>query len=96
MYSRTTLLSRYLNLPRAYLNYPHNHRPFAFLSAHSFGATSATMADATSGVSADSLRAKLIEQLQAQHVEIEDLSGMILLPLLIPNKIITSVCDSSY
>lgn len=54
------------------------------------------MADATSGVSADSLRAKLIEQLQAQHVEIEDLSGMILLPLLIPNKIITSVCDSSY
>nr|ADZ76328.1 BolA domain protein [Monascus ruber] len=33
------------------------------------------MADATSGVSADSLRAKLIEQLQAQHVEIEDLSG---------------------
>ncbi|THC95134.1 hypothetical protein EYZ11_005377 [Aspergillus tanneri] len=33
------------------------------------------MADATSGVTADSLKSKLIEQLQAQHVEIEDLSG---------------------
>lgn len=34
------------------------------------------MADAGSGVSADSLRGKLIEQLEAQHVEVEDLSGM--------------------
>ncbi|OJJ49188.1 hypothetical protein ASPZODRAFT_13919 [Penicilliopsis zonata CBS 506.65] len=33
------------------------------------------MADATSGVTADLLRMKLIEQLQAQYVEIEDLSG---------------------
>lgn len=33
------------------------------------------MAD-TSGVTADSLKSKLLEQLQAQHVEIEDLSGM--------------------
>jgi hypothetical protein len=35
------------------------------------------MADATSGVTADLLKSKLIDQLQAEHVEIEDLSGMI-------------------
>jgi stress-induced morphogen len=34
------------------------------------------MAD-TSGITADSLKNKLVEQLQAQHVEIEDLSGRI-------------------
>ncbi|PYH46834.1 BolA family protein [Aspergillus saccharolyticus JOP 1030-1] len=33
------------------------------------------MADATPGVTADLLRSKLFDQLQAQHVEIEDLSG---------------------
>lgn len=32
------------------------------------------MAD-TSGITTDSLQAKLISQLQADHVEIEDLSG---------------------
>lgn len=36
------------------------------------------MAD-TSGITADSLKAKLVEQLQAQHVEIEDLSGRLCL-----------------
>lgn len=33
------------------------------------------MAD-TSGITADSLKNKLTEVLQAQHVEVEDLSGM--------------------
>lgn len=33
------------------------------------------MADATNGVTADLIKAKLTDQLQAQHVEIEDLSG---------------------
>ncbi|KAL5361348.1 bola protein [Aspergillus floccosus] len=33
------------------------------------------MADATSSVTADLLKSKLIDQLQAEHVEIEDLSG---------------------
>ena len=33
------------------------------------------MAD-TSGITADSLKNKLTEALQAQHVEVEDLSGM--------------------
>lgn len=34
------------------------------------------MADASeTGVTADSIRGKLIDQLQAQYVEIEDLSG---------------------
>lgn len=47
--------------------------PFS-LSARSFAAVDAAMAD-TSGITADSLKAKLVEQLQAQHVEIEDLSG---------------------
>lgn len=45
------------------------------LTARSSAAIDAAMAD-TSGITADSLRAKLIDQLQAQHVEIEDLSGM--------------------
>lgn len=47
--------------------------PFS-LSARSFAAVDAAMAD-TSGITAESLKAKLVEQLQAQHVEIEDLSG---------------------
>lgn len=53
---------------------PVQHSPFS-LSARSFAAVNAAMAD-TSGVTADSLKSKLLEQLQAQHVEIEDLSGM--------------------
>lgn len=47
--------------------------PFS-LSARSFNAVNAAMAD-TSGITAESLKSKLVEQLQAQHVEIEDLSG---------------------
>lgn len=45
------------------------------LSARAFSAVHAAMAD-TSGITADSLQAKLISELQADHVEIEDLSGM--------------------
>lgn len=52
--------------------------PFS-LSARSFAAVDAAMADSTSGVTAESVRSKLIEQLQAPFVEIEDLSGMRLL-----------------
>lgn len=44
------------------------------LSARSFAAVNAAMAD-TSGITPDSLKSKLVDQLQAQHVEIEDLSG---------------------
>lgn len=75
MYSRTTtLLSRSC---RYLLRTPpvHHKSPFS-ISARSFAAVNAAMADATSSVTADSLKAKLIDQLQAQHVEIEDLSGM--------------------
>lgn len=34
------------------------------------------MAQSASGVTVDGLKGKLMEQLQAQHVEIEDMSGM--------------------
>ncbi|KAH8435023.1 uncharacterized protein LDX57_012652 [Aspergillus melleus] len=74
MYFRTTtLLSRSC---RYLLRTPvhQNSSPFS-ISARSSSAVNAAMADATSGVTADSLKGKLIEQLQAQHVEIEDLSG---------------------
>lgn len=70
MYRRSTLLSRYLTLPRV------QHRSFASFPARSFAPTHITMSDSTSGVSSDLVKSKLIEQLQAQHVEIEDLSGM--------------------
>lgn len=77
MFSRTssfTVLSRgcrYLLRP-----IPAQRASFApfSLSARSFAAVNAAMAD-TSGVTAESLKLKLTEQLQAQHVEIEDLSG---------------------
>ena len=55
----------------------HRHRFYS--TVHTTETT--TMADASeTGVTADSLRSKLIEQLQAQYVEIEDLSGMSDLP----------------
>ncbi|KAJ5733951.1 hypothetical protein N7493_002737 [Penicillium malachiteum] len=50
-----------------------DHSASFSLSARSFAAVNAAMAD-TSGVTAESLKLKLTEQLQAQHVEIEDLS----------------------
>ncbi|BCS01550.1 uncharacterized protein AKAW2_51891A [Aspergillus luchuensis] len=72
MYSRTTtLLSRSC---RYLLRTPVHHKSPFSISARSFAAVNAAMAD-TSGVTAESLKTKLIDQLQAQHVEIEDLSG---------------------
>ena len=76
MFSRTfspTVLSRgcrYLLRPSVA-----PRAPFS-LSARSFAAVDAAMAD-TSGITPDSLKSKLVEQLQAQYVEIEDLSGMV-------------------
>ncbi|PYI30229.1 bola domain protein [Aspergillus indologenus CBS 114.80] len=74
MYSRTTFsLSRSC---RYLLRTPGLPPKSTFsLSARSFSAVHAAMADATSGVTADLLKSKLFDQLQAQHVEIEDLSG---------------------
>lgn len=76
MFSRAspsfTVLSRgcrYLLRP-----HPYTQRPSFSITARSSAAVDAAMAD-TSGVTAESLKSKLIEQLAAQHVEIEDLSG---------------------
>ncbi|KAL4874520.1 bola protein [Aspergillus karnatakaensis] len=76
MYFRTTaILSRSC---RYLLQSPvplHQKATFS-LSARYFAATNAAMADTASGVvTPDLLKSKLVEQLQAQHVEIEDLSG---------------------
>lgn len=75
MFSRnTTIFSRGC---RYLLRAPVHHQKSPFsLSARSFAAVDAAMADSTSGVTAESVRSKLIEQLQAPYVEIEDLSGM--------------------
>ncbi|KAL1962958.1 hypothetical protein VTN77DRAFT_8804 [Rasamsonia byssochlamydoides] len=76
---RTAVLSRgcrYLFCANHY--YPPNpsSSPFS-LSSRAFAAVNAAMADTanTSGVTADLLKSKLESQLEAQHVEIEDLSG---------------------
>lgn len=74
MFPRTSSLS-VLSRGCRYILRPTSPRAFFSLSARSFSAVDAAMAD-TSGVTADSLKNKLVEQLQAQHVEIEDLSGM--------------------
>lgn len=52
---------------------------FSSFQSRSLAAINAAMADAanTSGVTADSLKETLMKQLQAQHVEIEDMSGAI-------------------
>ncbi|KAJ5631018.1 bola protein [Penicillium longicatenatum] len=72
MFSRTS----YSTVLRgcSYLLRPVPQRAAFSLSARSFSAVNAAMAD-TSGITADSLKLKLLDQLQAQHVEIEDLSG---------------------
>jgi hypothetical protein len=56
------------------LPYTSAQRASFSLSARSYAASNA-MAD-TSGITADSLKNKLIDTLQALHVEVEDLSGM--------------------
>ncbi|KAL4968026.1 BolA family protein [Aspergillus stella-maris] len=74
MYSRTTtLLSRSC---RYLLRSPVPAKATFSISARSLAAANAAMADTASGVvTPDLLKGKLVEQLQAQHVEIEDLSG---------------------
>ncbi|KAL2850953.1 bola protein [Aspergillus pseudodeflectus] len=76
MYSRTTtLLSRSC---RYLLRSPVPQKATFSISTRSFAALNAAMADTAPGavqVTPDLLRGKLVEQLQAQHVEIEDLSG---------------------
>ncbi|KAJ5777750.1 BolA protein [Penicillium odoratum] len=72
MFSRTS----YFSVLRGcrYLLAPVPQRAAFSLSARSFSAVNAAMAD-TSGITAESLKLKLLDVLQAQHVEIEDLSG---------------------
>ncbi|KAB8224756.1 bola protein [Aspergillus novoparasiticus] len=73
MYSRTsTILSRSC---RYFFRAPVHQRQTFSISARSFAAINAAMADTTAGVTPEGLKSKLVEQLQAQHVEIEDLSG---------------------
>ncbi|KAJ5374825.1 hypothetical protein N7519_004409 [Penicillium mononematosum] len=75
MFSRTSSLT-VLSRSCRYLLRPHNNiqRASFSLTARSHAAINAAMAD-TSGITADSLKNKLTEVLQAQHVEVEDLSG---------------------
>ncbi|KAH8701714.1 bola domain protein [Talaromyces proteolyticus] len=56
---------------------PASAAPFSSLSSRAFAAVNAAMADtaSSSGVTADGLKQKLAAQLEAQHVEIEDMSG---------------------
>lgn len=76
MFSRTSSLT-VLSRSCRYLLRPNNNiqRASFSLTARSHAAINAAMAD-TSGITADSLKNKLTEVLQAQHVEVEDLSGM--------------------
>lgn len=75
--SRSLSLSLRPQSTSSLLSQIHRHRFYS--TVHTTETT--TMADASeTGVTADSLRSKLIEQLQAQYVEIEDLSGMVSLP----------------
>ncbi|KAL2828992.1 bola protein [Aspergillus cavernicola] len=72
MYSRTTtLLSRSC---RYLLRSPVPQKATFSISARSLAAVNAAMAE-TIAVTPDLLKGKLVDQLQAQHVEIEDLSG---------------------
>ncbi|GES61040.1 bola domain protein [Aspergillus terreus] len=73
MYSRTSTLLR--RSCQYLLRSPIHPKSTFSLSARTYSAINAAMADATSGVTADLLKSKLIDQLQAEHVEIEDLSG---------------------
>ncbi|KAL4759050.1 BolA family protein [Aspergillus foveolatus] len=73
MYFRTTTL---LSRSCRYLRSPVSAKATFSLSARSLAAANAAMADTLPGaVTPDLLKSKLVEQLQAQHVEIEDLSG---------------------
>ncbi|ODM22875.1 hypothetical protein SI65_00464 [Aspergillus cristatus] len=77
MFSRSTTIFRRScrYLLRAPIHNPQVKKSPFSLSARSFAAVDAAMADSSTGVTAELVRSKLIEKLQAQHVEIEDLSG---------------------
>lgn len=76
---RAAVLTRGCRYLRAnhYYYPPTNPSHFPSLTSRAFAAVNAAMADTanTSGITADSLKDKLVTQLQAQHVEIEDMSG---------------------
>lgn len=83
-------LSLRTRTPSSLLSQPPRITTRAYSTIHTTETT--TMADASeTGVSADSLRTKLIEQLQAQYVEIEDLSGMCFL-LMYPSGCCCCCC----
>lgn len=74
---RAGLLSRgYRYLVAPAQNHP---QTFSSLSSRAFAAVNAAMADTanTSGITADGLKQKLSAQLEAPHVEVEDISGMV-------------------
>lgn len=73
MFARAAVLRRSC---RYLICTPVPQKSFFSLSARSASAVDAAMAQSTSGVTVDGLKGKLMEQLQAQHVEIEDISGM--------------------
>jgi hypothetical protein len=73
MFSRTSSLNL-LSRSCRYLLRPTPTRAFS-LTARSHAAINAAMAE-TPAITADFLKNKLTETLQAQHVEVEDLSGM--------------------
>ena len=75
MFSRAFLLRRSC---QSFLRTPTPQKSFFSLSARSNNAVDSAMADAAAagGLTPDALKGKLVDQLQAQHVEIEDLSGM--------------------
>ena len=76
MFSRASSLNVFSRSCRYLLRPNNNNQRASFsLTARSHAAINAAMAD-TSGITADSLKNKLTESLQAQHVEVEDLSGM--------------------
>lgn len=85
MFARASFLSRGCRyLLRAPSVSVRPSRPFSSLSSRVFAAVNAAMADtaSTSGITADSLRETLIRQLEAQYVEVEDMSGMFVLLFL--------------
>ncbi|CAG7919852.1 unnamed protein product [Penicillium olsonii] len=73
MFSRASSLTALSRSCRYLLRPQVPTRAFS-LTARSHAAINAAMAD-TSGITADSLKNKLTETLQAVHVEVEDLSG---------------------
>lgn len=73
MFSRASSLTVLSRSCRYLLRPQFSTRAFS-LTARSHAAINAAMAD-TSGITADSLKNKLTETLQALHVEVEDLSG---------------------